>query len=592
MKLSLLHIVSLFVCCFLATAGGYARCTTIVVDSQSSFDELQERLINTLNAGEKDICVSFSPGEYIAKQRHIKLTGINAPGTRLRIKGNGATFIPRGFEYHDGDVYQGTFSIDNSWMSGTKDVETWSSVKYADGLIEVVDSLTKRCRIKCGEAFPNNTDFSNAYILIPHWYLSSVYKVDKIEGRYIYFVADDLKPSLYGGYNVNDDYNYGKKEIRYKLCNIKTNEDCFRIDGGIVHLPGGVSSVWEGVIRNFITIKDCRFSSVEIVDVQFLGNAYSKPSAAVVIVDTECQRVNIQRCVFRGMRGNAVSVNGSPNVTISNCKFEDCHYYGLYSDNGSANTVVECSSFTSMGKRMRNARCIKCMGTNHRISDNVFLDFGYGGISSGVGYNVKMKQPCSGVIENNDMSFTQDYLDHIENNCVMDGGAIYIAPQNVGTIVRYNHIHGFSGIKSNRGIFCDDGASGFELYGNVITGIANSWCIDSRRVAQSEIANNPKSKMERANVNIVIHDNIVDGGIRFVANEDSDNGCFKGANYILHSENGELPKIKVENVVNAEDDILLEYTGEKNGKIVLPAKSYSKLKRNKNWKFVRGLFVK
>ena len=548
----------ILICCFFVTTSTSIGRTTIVVSSQTEFDGLQEQLINTIKSGEKVIYVKLLPGTYIAKEKHITLKDIDASNTKIHIVGHGATLIPEGHEYHDGDNYQGTFSVGNSWMSGNKDVETWSYVKYTDSFIEVLDAEEKRCRLKCKNSFSANTDFSNAYILITHWYQSSTYKIEKIEGQYIYFTANDLKESSYGGFNVNDDYNYGNKIIRYKLCNIETGEDYFRITDGKVHLPNGVTSVWEGKTYNYLTFQNCKFAIVEVNGIQFHGNAFAESHPAISIRNTACKKIRIHKCGFYGMRGSIITVSASPNVKIDNNQFADSYYYGIWSNNGSANTMVEKNSFKSMGKRMHNTKCVGCLGTNYRVSDNVFLDFGYCGIRTGVWYKSDMKQPCTGVIENNDLSYSQDYLDHIENYGIMDGGAIYLATKNAGSIVRNNYIHGFSGIKHNRGVFCDDGASNIEIYSNVITDIVNSMCIDSRRVTFVERSNTPESGIDRANINIVIRDNTVDGSIRFEAHEDSDNGCIKGANYILPAEDGKMPKMVISNVANPEEDIVLK----------------------------------
>lgn len=556
------RFVILFLLCLVSTAASACR-TTIVVKNQTEFDGLQEKLTSTIKAGKKNIYVKLMPGTYIAKEKHILLKGIKAADTKIHIKGNNAVLMPTGREYHEGDVYQGSFSVDNSWMNGTEDVETWSYVQYADSLIDILDAEEKRCRLKCKNSFPSSTDFSNAYLLVPHWFKSSIYKIDKIEGPYIYFTADDLKTSKFGGYNVNDDHNYGKKQIRYKLCNVDLGEGCFRITKGRVHLPSGVASVWEGNTYNFLTIKDCSFAVVDIEGIQFRGNAYAESTYAISIKRTECKSIRIHGCSFHGMRGNVIIVSASPNVRIDNNRFEECYRYGIRSSNESVNTVVEYNHFESMGKAMANTKCIRCQGTNYRVSDNLFINFGYGGISTGVVYKSKMMQPCSGVIENNDLSFDQEYLDHIDNYGIMDGGAIYITTRNACIIVRNNHIHGFSGAHSNRGIFCDDGAYNIEIYGNVITGIANSHCIDSRRVKKVERSNNSESTIDRANVNVVIRDNVVDGSIRFEAHEDLDNGCVKGANYILPSEDGKRPIMVICNVANPEEDIVLKHTETK-----------------------------
>lgn len=552
-------IVVFYICCFFVASLTSVGCTTLVVGNQAEFDGLQEKLTSTIKAGEKNIRVSLLPGTYIAKEKHFTLKDIDAADTKIRFVGHGATLIPEGHEYHDGDNYQGTFSVGNSWMSGNKDVETWSYVKYADSLVEVLNAEEKLCRLKCNNAFPSEIDFNNAYILITHWYQSSTYKIEKIEGQYIYFTADDLKESSYGGYNVNDDYNYGKNGIRYKLCNVESGEDYFHITNRKVHLPHGITSVWEGKTHNFLTFRNCKFSSVEIKGIRFLGNAFEDSNPAIYIRNTVSNKIRIHKCGFYGMRGSIISVSASPNVIIDNNQFADTYYYGIWSNNGSANTVVEKNSFKSMGKRMNNTTCVGCLGTNHRVSDNVFLDFGYCGIRTGVWYKSDMKQPCTGVIENNDLSYSQDYLDHIDNYGIMDGGAIYLATKNAGSIVRNNYIHDFSGIKHNRGIFCDDGASNIEIYGNVITDIANSMCIDSRRVTFVERSNTPESGIDRANINIVIRDNTVDGSIRFEAHEDSDNGCVKGANYILPAKDGKMPKMVISNVANPEEDIVLKH---------------------------------
>lgn len=555
--LHVIRFVVLFICCFVAAMTSACR-TTLVVNNQTEFDGLQEKLTSTIRAGKKNIYIKLLPGTYIAKEKHLVLKDLEAVDTKIHIVGHDAKLIPAGHEYRDGDTYQGAFSVDNSWMNGTHDVETWSYIQYAEDLIEILDATGKRCRIKCKNTFPANTDFSNAYILIPHWYQSSVYKIDKIDQQYIYFVADDLKESSYGGYNVNDDYNYGKKEIRYKLCNVETDEDRLHITHDKVHLPKGVASVWEGRTHNFLTLQNCTFSVVEIKGIRFLGGAFVESNSAIHIKKSACKEIRIHKCGFYGMRGNVISVIASPNVKIDNNQFEDCYFYGIKSNNESANTIVEKNTFESMGKRMSNTLCVRCQGTNFRVSDNVFLNFGYGGIYTGVWYKNKMKQPCAGVIENNDLSFNKDYLDHIDNYGIMDGGAIYLATKNAGSIVRYNYIHDFSGMKSNRGIFCDDGASNLEIYGNVITGIANSRCIDSRRVTKVERSYTPESGIDKANVNIIIRDNIIDGGIRFEANEDPDNGCVKGVNFILPAKDGSKPKMIVDHVADQEDDVILD----------------------------------
>ena len=132
----------------------------------------------------------------------------------------------------------------------------------------------------------------------------------------------------------------------------------------------------------------------------------------------------------------------------------------------------------------------------------------------------------------------------------MDSGAIYLWTQNDNVIIRYNYIHDYTGAGDNRGIFCDDGAANFKIIGNRILRIANSYCIDSRRIKDQhpEIFTN--------NVNISITDNTVDGSIRFEGRDDVGNKCVYGNNTIIMVDGGEPPVMKISNVKIVKEDIM------------------------------------
>ena len=100
-------IVVFYICCFFVASLTSVGCTTLVVGNQAEFDGLQEKLTSTIKAGEKNIRVSLLPGTYIAKEKHFTLKDIDAADTKIRFVGHGATLIPEGHEYHDGDNYQG-----------------------------------------------------------------------------------------------------------------------------------------------------------------------------------------------------------------------------------------------------------------------------------------------------------------------------------------------------------------------------------------------------------------------------------------------------------------------------------------------------
>ncbi len=152
----------------------------------------------------------------------------------------------------------------------------------------------------------------------------------------------------------------------------------------------------------------------------------------------------------------------------------------------------------------------------------------------------------------------------------------YVSTGFANAIVRFNRICRFTGQRSNRGIFCDDGASGFSIYGNVITGISNSYCIDSRRVASVE----SRIKSGKSNVNNDIRDNVLDGPIRFEGR--SGGNCRKSADYLLSNNPGGIPEMMVLSVSVEKADVILKYSSIDDTVIKLPRSAYRKLRR---WKY-------
>ena len=565
--------------------------TTIIVNNQLSFDNIKQDIVQLINSGEKTIIIKITSGYYIAKENHLFLSGINAPKVSISILAEDAVIIPEGKSYNSGDNYIGKGDVNNSWMSNGDDLKTWSDSYYAEGLVEVIDSSRKLCRLKRRDNL-HQSFLTPSHILIPHWYRSSIYKIDKFSNEYIYFTASDLKYTYDNGYIVNEDYHYGKKQIRYKLFNVIGNDDCLFVINGKVNFPKGIISAREGFVKRYIYIEKCYFQSFEISNLHFWGNSFEDGNSAIFLSDSYCSKFILHDCQFRGMRGNVITINATPNVCIENNIFKDCYYFGVKSDNKSKNIIVRDNYFQNFGYGMQNTFCIVCQGENYLISGNKMIDFGYGGIGVGLGFMRVQSNPCYGKVEDNEMTNTETYMENISNFGIMDSGAITVWTKNDGTIIRNNLIHGYSGMGDNRGIFCDDGAYNIQILDNVITGITNSYCIDSRRVPNVEILKTPGSNIERANVNIVIRGNIVDGGIRFVAHEGKNNGCIKGVNYVISEKDKPLPINVQGNVVNWQEDVVLDSNGTSNGKIHLTTISYRTLKKNKNWRALRKYVTK
>lgn len=576
-------------CCFSLKSSAKE---VINVNSQSKFDSLQQLIVAKIYSGEKNIVVSIAPGTYKAKEKHLVFSKINAPEVALQINGNGAIIIPNGTEYKDGDAYKGAFSINHSWMIGGNNIDPWTHAHYAKGLIEILNSSTKECRLKASQVFRSDVDCSDAYILITQWFRTHCYKITKVSGNYIYFIAKTLAPGYKKvGYNINNDYHFAKQYPRYKLCNLDTGEDVLKIVNGTVKLPSSVTSVREGTIDRYITINNCKFRRLEIDHLIFNGNSNENNTEAISIRNTSCEILLIQNCVFNGFRSNVIAVSSSPNIHVENNSFQDCYANGISSDNGCAKTVIQSNTFTSMGKGMDNTFCVVCRGTEFKICNNTFTDFGYGGIGAGVHFKTKKVYECTGSVERNVLSYSQNYISDKANYTIMDSGAIYLWTVNNGITVRNNNIHNIDGMKTNQGIYCDDGASGIKIIGNVVLNCGNSNCIASRRDPRAEERNTPGTGIMASNLNNVIRDNIVDGRILFVGNERKVNGCEIGNNYVLKLKGGKNPKHKIENVIVKGRIVELECMGIKRGSIGVSRRIYGILEKNGEWKFLKNYVV-
>lgn len=564
----------------------------LVIKNQADFDDLQINLISLVAKGENEIDVSLVAGNYVFTEKHIMLKGLKNPRLKIKVKGGkDVVLMPFGREYKDGDLYYGSYNVNRSLMIDDKDIDIWSRVHYSEGLVEVVNPEMKLCRLKKQRIETASNDTLATYILIPCWYKASINKVTQIEDSYIYFISNNLSKNFNNKwYNINNDYNYGKCPIRYKLCNVDSDDSDFRIEDYRVQLKERNATVREGYAMNFMTIEDCEIASIVLEDLCICGNSYGKNMPLINLTKVKSSGIKISHCTFAGIRGDVIHVNESNNTSIKENVFHDCYGYGIKADNLSKKTDVEDNLFFNMDKEMRGSTCIYCCGQDYYIANNSMKDFGYGGIRVGVGYSKNKKQPCTGVVEYNEMTYTDAYVREIENHSLMDGGAIYLNTKNDKAVIRNNYIHNYVGRKDNRGIFCDDGSFNFEIYENIITGNLNCYSIDSRRVNYVEEPHTPNSGIIRANIKNKIYNNFVQAPIRFEGHEDIDNGCIKGVNYYLSTQNIAGLQKKYLNLAECSDDVTIIPRVISCNKVVLKRNDYNKMRKNRAWKFVRKYF--
>ena len=559
----------------------------IHVTSQRDFDKLNETINISLKKGMRDIYIHFSKGTYYYNNSHIDLAGKDYPDANIHIIGNGSECVAKGRMYLSRQDYDEAFPFDHTFLDEKKHVvDTWTSFFLLDELVEVVSKERKLCRVKDLSGV-KTVSSSGSYIQITSWYQSFVYRIEKIENGYIYFSADNLGKGYNEGWNVNNDYSYGKQYPRYRLCNVVLNEEPLSVDKGKMCFREVIGPIYECQSTRFLVLGyGTRLSSVEVADISFIGNVYDGELGLFSLLSPQGS-VIIRDCSFTGMSSSRViSVGNKNKVSVLNCRFEDCAESCVISGQGTNNTIVQYCEFKRCGTALKNSFCVRCFGANYYIGHNTFEDYGYSAIGLGMGSGNVQRNEIYGVAEYNTLRYTDDYLANIEQHTLMDSGAIYVSTINDNAIIRYNVIDGYSGMSDNRGIFCDDGAKNLKIYRNVITNIKNSYCIDSRRVSTVE------AQSGASNIGNVIYDNIIDGSLRFAGRESSNNGCEYGTNYILVPKDGLAPIVAVSNVTKTGKDVVLERKGATNGRTAVSRSSYKTIKKVLGREEVKKVFVR
>ena len=579
-------LLCLFICTIINVGYAYSN-VAIKIQSQKDFDSLSGSINTALSNGTKEIVVKIYPGTYHYKEDHIDLSGKNYPEASIKIKGRNTTFIASGVCYDKTDAYIGTFNPKHTVLNDRNEaVEIWTPFYQITELIEVVSPASKLCRVK-NISNASNISHAGSYIQITSWFQSYLYKINRIEEGYIYFTADNLAKGYREGWNVNNDYNYGKCYPRYRLANVQSEDNNFFIGQDHVDISSNIHSIYECNATRFLVLGyQTYLKSVDIEGITFVGNSYDGEKGVFSFLSPHGRAV-INNCQFKGIQSSRViSIGNKNNVSVLNCQFEDCSESGVISSLGTENTVVSNCKFVRCGTSMKNSFCVRCFGVDFLVSHNTFEDFGYSAIGIGCGYGNKRSSRISGVVDHNMLRYTDGYKKCKDQHTLMDGGAIYIFTQNDDTKIRYNYIDGYTGMKDNRGVFCDDGASNLKIYGNVITDIDNSYCIDSRRVASVETQVGP------SNVGNLVYDNIVDGTIKIEGREVVGNGCEYGSNFFLVGLDKTKPHNVINNVYVTGEDVVLKYTGMKRGKVGITRASYKRLKKISYWNGIKKFVVK
>lgn len=544
-----------------------ARCTNynmpynIKVKNQADFDALNEELNKAIKL-HRNIQVNISKGVYYYKEDHLTLMDGNSD-MNISIKGNRVTLISQGRGYSPNDKYRGISSPYNIFVDiNTLNVfDTWGGVVRADSLIQIVDKDKKICRIPYSEVNDiSEADSRLLYVRITQWFRSTVYKVIKIVDGYIYFLADNLSYVTFyqrKEYNVNYDYICGNQIPRFSLCNPLDMRKMFSLNDDTDNI--NLQNLHECQASRFLSIENFFCSSFSLSGIRFVGNAVA--SELIGINKSKFQKCIVSDCSFESIQGTVIKIKDADNICIEKNKFSNLYNYGIQVSNGSSNIEIKANTFRDCGLSVTNSFCIQCAAKNYYIANNTFCDFGYGAVGVGVYHGDTKDTPCTGIIEYNEMYYTPTYCARKEERTLMDSGAIYLWTQNDDAIIRYNYIHDIVGMRDNRGIFCDDGASNFKAYGNIIENTPNGYSIDSYRKSDqhNRFVNN---------INNFIIYNMIDHSIRFEGRDQNNNGCIKANNFIYCSLSDSY-KTLFDKIERVDDDFLLENFYIKKGKLYI-----------------------
>lgn len=531
----------------------------VEIESQEQFDAINNLINEKIEEGYNRITVQLNKNEYYFKDGHLTFDGKDYADVTIMIKGNKSKIVA---SVGNQDV---SLKHNPSYVSDDYNrFDYWTPVYYVDSLIEVIDFDKKICAAKCAEIKKNAYEaMPESYIQVTQWYHSKKYKIMRIEGDKIYFVVDDLRKTK-DDYSINYDYSWQKKMPRVRLGNVESRlSKNNRYTKALNYLSGC-----------FLRIGKSHFNSFIIDSVSFIGNNV-KSNLFSVSESSFHEDFIVKHCYFSSMRGGLLYFESTDNIVISDNSFanvDNSNYkFLIFADKKCKKTTIERNCFNRCGLSLSYSICVFCEGGNYTIRENSFVDFGYCAIRCGLYYQDTQGLSSNGVVEHNVIYYTKDYLSNISQYGLIDGGAIYIATKNDNLIVRYNYIHDISGAGSNRGIYCDDGAKNFSLYGNIILNVKNSRCIDARLDPALERFD----KTQVANVNKVMKYNIIDGGLKFEGKRSKSNGCVKGITYVSN-KNKTVP-YDVSNVEVLADNIPINIRKVNEKKIIVDRKSYNLL---------------
>lgn len=516
----------------------YSDSAILVISSQADFDRLQDNLIRLLGVPGRKVTVRIKRGVYYYSNRQIDLDGQDAQGISLSFKGDNAILISRGKRYLAGQKTSSIFSTGFPFIDDRfRFVPIWSEMEQMKNEVELINPDSKLCRVYSTSVLKVSETPQNAYIRITEWYKSAVYPIERISNGYIYFTATDLK-RIKNSYNINSDRIVSESYPRFQLCNVPIKNCPVVVNDRGTSFSNEYKSIYECRQGTLVSIKGSSFDELLVSGLRIVGN---RSNFNLFDIKDSCFKYGlfIDSNTFESMRGGVISVKSSENVFIQNNVFNYIWGTAIFSDDLSRNVQIIRNSFDNTGWGLMNLPTIVCRSKGYYVAYNKLKDFGSWGIGIGGWYGSGQGMDSFGIIEYNELWHSKDYRSSVFKHGLIDSGAIYCWTNNAEAIIRFNYIHDYCGISSNRGIYCDDGARNVLLYANIILRINSGATIHSRYVPGS-------IGHFRNNTNNVFAYNVLDGKYVFEGNPFERN-CFLGENFLING-NDYLDKCQISNI--------------------------------------------
>lgn len=469
----------------------------IRVKDQQSFDRLEADLKAALSSSPDRVDVFFAPGQYYYRDKHLHLNNIQAEGTLVALHGEGAVLYPVMEKAASFDPMASYYSTS---ASGPVLIRRRDPIRMASFLVMVEDVDKKICRIKVDTDIPQEA-VRDGYIYLTEWYRGKIYKIVKVEGRQVYFKADDLYQKRFL-YNVNLDFTFSVQFPRYRLIHCGSSEP---EDQGL-----------QAQATSFLYMEHTVLGGFDCTGLSFVGNRYDveRRGTGLITYDAVNAPGTFSRCRFEGVRSDVFTVFGAVGLGVEDCMFAANFRHCLKTEQDCDGVRFCRNTVRESGLCGDNVYVVYSNGKNFLIQDNNISDYGYGGIYTGLFYATVKLDTVSGLISGNEIYQTPSYFDAAPDELLMDSGAIYIATQNDDVRIEDNYIHDINGPTYNRGIFADDGTSYVTIRRNRIENVPNHYALDIDPRSAWKMLHRADRKVDYVHVGLVVEDNEVDGRVR------------------------------------------------------------------------------